>query len=292
MRKVSIAIILCALIAMANSAYAVNCNIIGGPPALNFGTYDKSSGTPTDVNTTMRIRCTGDPTPSNVVVALDRGLNFQPPSDRRMSFGGSFLTYNLFKDASRTDIWGDNTFGSTPVTLLKDQRNQTFNLTIYGRIPALQNLPFGIYNDTVTITLTFSGAQSPKTETLAISGEIVGSCSFVTSGSIDFGSLDPVAAPPVVGAVAQPQVQCSSGLPYVITDDTGLNEAVPDAPPLRLRDAVTGTNFIPYSIAYTANKTGTGLTDPMDINATIAGGAYAGSPPDTYTDTITFTVTW
>jgi len=129
-------------------------------------------------------------------------------------------------------------------------------------------------------------------DTVPVTAVIVGSCSINTVGaSIDFGSLDPGAAPAVSATVVQPTITCTNAMNYTISDDTGVNEAVPGVAPLRLVDGIA-TNYINYTIGYTAAKVGTGAADPMDITADIGAGAYTGYPADNYTDTITFTVTW
>lgn len=284
------ALLLCVALA-AGDALALSCSIQGPAPTLDFGTYDPYSPTPLDANSSFRLRCTQDPTPAVITVSLDGGQNFQAPSSRAMSSGGSLLLYNAYQDGARTVIWGDGAFGPT-LLLTKTSKNESFDLVVYGRIPAGQNLPPGAYTDTITLTATYPDVSSPFTDTITVTSSIIGSCSFTTSGSIDFGGLDPVLAPAVVGAVTQPQVRCSVSMPYTVTDDSGLYEAVPGSPPPRLRDTTVNTNYIPYSISYTSNKTGTGASDPMDIAATIAAGSYAGYPAYTYDDVITFTVTW
>lgn len=130
-------------------------------------------------------------------------------------------------------------------------------------------------------------------DTVPVTAVIVGSCSINTAGaSIDFGSLDPVAAPAVSATVVQPTITCTNAMPYTISDDKGLNEAVPGVAPLRLVDSITGLVFIDYTIGYTAAKVGSGGAQAMDITADIGAGAYAGYGADSYDDTITFTVTW
>jgi len=275
----------------AGDAPAMSCSILGPSPTLDFGTYDPYSPGPLDANSSFRLRCTQDPTPADITVSLDGGLNFQAPSSRAMSSAGSLLLYNAYQDGARTIIWGDGAFGST-LLLTKTSKNETFDLVVYGRIPAGQNLPPGVYTDTITLTATYPDVSSPFTDTITATATIVGACSFTTSGAIDFGSLDPVTAPAVAGAVTQPQVRCSLNMPYTITDDSGLYEAVPGSPPLRLRDTTVATNYIPYTLSYTSVRTGTGASDPMDITATIPAGAYAGFPAYTYDDVITLTVTW
>jgi spore coat protein U-like protein len=143
----------------------------------------------------------------------------------------------------------------------------------------------------LAMLLAMAGTSMAATvsDTVPVTATIFGSCLIDTAtASIDFGSLDNGAAPAVVATVAQPDINCSVGVNYTITDDDGLNESGPGLPNM---DDGLG-NQIPYTIGYTAAKVGTGALDAMDITGNIAGGTYVGSPTGNYTDTITFTVTW
>jgi spore coat protein U-like protein len=66
--------------------------------------------------------------------------------------GGLVLKYSLFRDSARTINWG-NTVGTDTVAATGTGSAQSF--TVYGRIPASQNLGGGVYQDTITATLTF-----------------------------------------------------------------------------------------------------------------------------------------
>jgi spore coat protein U-like protein len=87
-----------------------------------------------------------------VTVDLGRG-NAPTFTPRLMRNGASQFSYNLFLDAARTTIWGDGTGG----TLRYGATNppNVIDLTIYGRIPALQDLPLGSYTDTIVVTVNF-----------------------------------------------------------------------------------------------------------------------------------------
>jgi spore coat protein U-like protein len=63
----------------------------------------------------------------------------------------SSLFYNLFTDPSHLSIWGDG----SPGTSLVSFSGTSGSRTIYGRIPAGQNVSVGTYGDTITVTLTF-----------------------------------------------------------------------------------------------------------------------------------------
>lgn len=64
---------------------------------------------------------------------------------------GDFLDYELYEDAARTDIW-DNTLD---VQGTGDGSAAGVSHTVYGRIPALQNISADGYTDTITVTLTY-----------------------------------------------------------------------------------------------------------------------------------------
>ena len=136
------------LFAAAGPAEAQLC-AISVPTSVSFGTYDVY-GTFVDTTGTVRVGCIFA---TNVTVDLNRG-NAPTFSPRYMLNGAQQLTYNLYLDAARTTIWGDNTGGSshsTPGTIFITN----INLTIYGRIPAGQDVTAGTYTDSITATINF-----------------------------------------------------------------------------------------------------------------------------------------
>jgi spore coat protein U-like protein len=116
--------------------------------SVAFGTYDVFTATPDDANGTVQISCTPR---ENIQVNLSRGSSatFNP---RTLRSGTNILTYNLFRNAARTQIWGDGT-GGTSVFSGNNIRNRT--LTIYGRVPAAQDAAVGNYSDTIVATVIF-----------------------------------------------------------------------------------------------------------------------------------------
>jgi hypothetical protein len=65
------------------------------------------------------------------------------------------LTYNLYLDAARTTIWGDNTGGSSHYGPINPPNNTNVNLTIYGRITAGQDVSAGLHTDSIVGTVNF-----------------------------------------------------------------------------------------------------------------------------------------
>ena len=116
--------------------------------SVAFGTYNVFSATPRDANGTVQINCTPR---EDIQVTLSRGSSssFNP---RTLRSGTNLLNYNLFRDAARTQIWGDGTAGTLIVTG-NNVRNTT--VTVFGRVPASQDATVGNYSDTIVATVIF-----------------------------------------------------------------------------------------------------------------------------------------
>lgn len=137
----------------------------------------------------------------------------------------------------------------------------------------------------VAMFLMTGSAMAANTATVGVSANVVGSCT-IGGGNIPFGNLNAAGAGTMNAVVTQPQVNCSNGLAYTVTDDDGQNEVVANA-----NRMASGANFIQYSFTYTAAGTGTGALANMDIAASIAEADYLGKPVGNYSDTVTLTVT-
>jgi len=121
--------------------------------AVNFGTYNVFTAAPDDATGRVRLRCTVTQPPS-VTVHLDKGgaPSFTP---RQMRKGTETLDYNLYQDSTRTTIWGDGTGGSQTFIQPAPPLNTNIDVTVYGRVPAGQDVSSGSYSATVTATIFF-----------------------------------------------------------------------------------------------------------------------------------------
>jgi spore coat protein U-like protein len=141
---------------------AMSCTVTASGVA--FGVYDPVLTSPDDSTGTISVRCvyTGpggaDSTNYSVTLSTGGGLGFAP---RKLSAGSSTLNYNLYRDAGRTQVWGNGTGGTTMITgNIKvgpgvGNNTETQNHTVYGRIPAQQDPDSGNYADSILVTLTF-----------------------------------------------------------------------------------------------------------------------------------------
>ncbi len=122
-----------------------------GITSMNYGVYDVFSSA--DLEFTGSVTYTCDTT-TNITIALGRGgaPSFNP---RQMVEGADTLDYNLYLDAAHTTIWGDGTGGTSVYSDPSMPVNKPVTVTIYGRIPARQNVRAGTYTGTVTAIINF-----------------------------------------------------------------------------------------------------------------------------------------
>jgi len=138
-----------AFLLAAPPASAANCSVTVAA-SVAFGTYDPLDTAPLDTTGTITYRCSANvPT---VTIDIDRG-NATTYFPRRMLNGVETLSYNLFLDVARTQVWGDGTggtshFGPAPAGMKID-------VPVYGRIPALQDAAEGAFADTVVVTINY-----------------------------------------------------------------------------------------------------------------------------------------
>lgn len=154
-------VLLAALAVLATPAARAASSCTVTAVGVNFGLYDPASSAPNDSAGSVTVSCTNQPPPGNETVgyaiALSAG-NSGDAASRWLSAGASRIDYNLFTNASHTQVWGDG--GTTGITVggaLRVTGRRTLSAThsIYGRIPARQDPAPGTYTDTIVVTLVF-----------------------------------------------------------------------------------------------------------------------------------------
>jgi spore coat protein U-like protein len=148
------AALLAPVVAMPSGGTAAPTCSIDNVSNVAFGSYDVFSPAPVDTTGSVTYSCSGAGESDLVAIELSRG---GAPSyfPRQLSTGGLTLDYNLYREAARTNVWGDGSGGTSRYTLVGTGNNDTVVVTLYGRIPALQNASVGTYGDTLTVTLLY-----------------------------------------------------------------------------------------------------------------------------------------
>jgi spore coat protein U-like protein len=120
--------------------------------SVNFGAYDPIQNhlvIALDQTGSVIIRCTQGATAS---IGLDLGDNASG-GVRRMADGANLLTYELYIDSGRTQVWGNAAPNWFTPPAAPNAAPRTF--TVYGRIPPAQDVPPGNYADIVEATVNF-----------------------------------------------------------------------------------------------------------------------------------------
>jgi spore coat protein U-like protein len=145
--------------ASSDARAAVDCSVT--TPGVAFGNYDASLPGPTDISGNLTVSCTRvflDPWNIGYTLSLSRGTSgsYAP---RQMASGPSRLNYNLFRDAGRSQVWGDGTASTGVINATMRfnifQFSNSASHTAYGRIPAGQGANPGSYADNIVVTITF-----------------------------------------------------------------------------------------------------------------------------------------
>ena len=149
--SLGIAVLLGAL--AAGRADAV-CNVAA--TGISFGNYDVFSTGPVDSTGTVTVSCDDIPPVSPVIAIGPGGAGTFLPRGMRHASLPDRLGYNIFTSPSMAVVWGDGTGGTSTVTMGPvPGRRPPRPVTIYGRIPAGQNVSAGTYSDTLVVTITW-----------------------------------------------------------------------------------------------------------------------------------------
>lgn len=131
----------------ASATVSVSCTVSAA--TLNFGSYS-SLGTAVDAASTVSVTCSSG---SAYTVGLSAGNGSGATvAARKMTSGGNTVTYSLYRDSGRSQVWGTatgtDTAGGTGT-------GSAVNHTVYGRVPVQSTPPAGSYSDTVVVTVTY-----------------------------------------------------------------------------------------------------------------------------------------
>jgi spore coat protein U-like protein len=138
------------LIALPIASFAETRCAISSITSVDFGTYDVFSVLSNNNGIgSITIDCHGGG--SNLLVTLSSGQSNTYVS-RTMRRGKNLLSYNLYTGAARIVVWGDGTGGSSTIMVNK---HGTTTLSIFGQIPAGQDVTVGAYADNITTIINF-----------------------------------------------------------------------------------------------------------------------------------------
>ena len=143
----------------SRAATTVNCTASAG--GIAFGIYNPLNAVANASTGTLRVVCNGSGTGSanvTVNVSLSAGLSGSYAT-RKMFSGINILNYNIFWSTAYNQVMGDGSGGSFagsagPFPVPAGGSNVATG-TMYGLIPASQDVAPGSYSDVITVTVTY-----------------------------------------------------------------------------------------------------------------------------------------
>jgi len=145
-------LVLVAMLTSPRPALAIGICSFNSTIGVSFGAYNVFNTSPTDATGSLTYTCMS--LGGGVTIDLSRGSasSYVP---RQMRKGAEPLAYNLYLEASHSVIWGDGTGGTSHYGPVSPPLATQVIVTVYGRIPARQNVSAGAYTDTIIITINF-----------------------------------------------------------------------------------------------------------------------------------------
>jgi spore coat protein U-like protein len=144
---------------IAQAATVVNCT--ASASGIAFGIYNPLSAVANASTGSLKVTCNGSGTGSanvTLTVTLSTGLS-GGYATRKMFSGVNALNYNIYWSTAYNQIIGDGTGGSFagtagPFPVAAGGSNFATG-TLYGLIPASQDVVPGAYSDVIVVTVTY-----------------------------------------------------------------------------------------------------------------------------------------
>lgn len=278
--------------------------------ALNYGTFSSPNASPIDTTAALSISCSG----ANAGSAFRLCISMANPSIPLTS-GGNSLAENIYKDASRSTIFGSfrtSATGGVQVDVVANSSGSgSTSVTLYGRVP-VQSVPPGSYAVTMAATnleVGFDDDTSRSCSVIATGGgdglvnraltavaTVQAACN-VSATNMDFPSVSSLSTAQTTTSTVS--LTCSTGLPYNIV----LNGGNANATDPTQRKMTSGAQQITYGLyrdsahtlpwgltlgTNTKSGTGTGSSQSHTVHGRVP--AQTTPAPGTYSDTVVVTV--
>ena len=145
-----------ALLLLAGTVYAAPQCTISASPVI-FGNYDPLSATPVTGTGVLTFLCQRGVPGGGITYTISLSSGSGTFAQRTLTSGPNVLNYNLYTDPTLTTVWGDGSAGTATVVTAISRANALAGVTntVYGNIPALQDVVPGSYSDSITVTVTF-----------------------------------------------------------------------------------------------------------------------------------------
>ena len=135
----------------ASVTYVAACQSLTSS-TLSFGSTGLLAAD-VDAITTLGVQCTNS-TPYKVGLSAGNGSGATTTTRKMTGPGSHTVSYQMFRDAGRTQNWGNDTTGGTD-TNNGSGSGGSQSYTVYGRVPPQATPPAGTYSDTIVFTVAY-----------------------------------------------------------------------------------------------------------------------------------------
>jgi spore coat protein U-like protein len=320
-RSLSIAAVLLALV-FAPESLAVTCSGAGrgvtlASSPLAFGNYTVLAQS--TANQVVTLTCASTVVNEGAVswrlqLTVGSTSGAGGLANRTMFNGTNALLYNIYTAGGFTTIWGNTSATSVTGSFnFVGPSGTTLSAVVtgFGRITANQDLATGNYSTTTTLQAqarvpNASGGTTYNSPAFNVTAVIPANCLIDSAGDIPFGAYDPTSGSNV-DVRSNLVARCTRTTPYTIALSQGGGASFS---PRKMASAGANTDQLNYNLftsaAYatvwgdgtsgtsTQGGTGAGILAAEAVTRSIYGRLFASQDvsTDTYSDTITVTVTY
>lgn len=131
-------------------SHAMSCNLLAAS-RFNFGDYDPLAPMPLDVEATYTLQCIPDHPHEKLRLKIT-ALSPNQSSSLRGPVAGKSVRFSMYLDPGRQiPLEGRSLFDlSDRISTISE-----YPITIYGRMPAKQNIPAGSYRTSLTFVIEY-----------------------------------------------------------------------------------------------------------------------------------------
>ncbi|MET0676492.1 MAG: spore coat U domain-containing protein [Bradyrhizobium sp.] len=126
------------------------CTIVSATN-MNFGSVGVIGASGVDATSTITVQCTTS-APYNIGLSAGAGAGATVAARLMTSGASNTVGYSLYQDVAHTLVWG-TTIGTNTIASTGTGASQAF--TVFGHVPSQTTPPAAVYNDTITVTVTY-----------------------------------------------------------------------------------------------------------------------------------------
>ena len=126
------------------------CTIVSATN-MNFGSVGVIGGAGVGATSTITVQCTQS-APYTIGLSAGTGTGATIASRLMTSGASNTVGYSLYQDVAHSLVWG-TTIGTNTVAGTGSGASQA--ITVYGFVPSQSTPPAAVYNDTITVTVTY-----------------------------------------------------------------------------------------------------------------------------------------